>query len=217
MADILQNLLAKSDLLLVFAGMAILLWKALDALSTLAHLLAGQQIAPGKLSGTLLGSVLPKPAASPSETPAPSAGPKTIVLDQAMVDAVKKFEGYEPKAKWDYKQYTNGYGTKAQSSDETVSEAEAERRLIDELGKALAAVQAFVPANTPIGVEQGLTSATFNLGTAWMKAGLGTAVKAGDWTAAKEHLLQYNHAGGQVLDALTRRRQAEVSWFDHPL
>ena len=67
------------------------------------------------------------------------------------------------------------------------------------------------------GVEQALTDAVFNLGTSWMQAGLGQSIKSGDWAAAKEHLLQYNHAGGQVLDGLTKRRQAEVSWFDHPL
>jgi len=42
-------------------------------------------------------------------------------------------------------------------------------------------------------------------------------LKAGDYTKAKESLLQYNHAGGQVLSALTKRREAEVSWFDSPI
>jgi len=214
MADILQNLLSKADLLIVFMGMALLLWRALDALSTLAHLLAGQP-ASSKAAGAIVGTVLPKiPAAAPEPSQPPT---ETVVLDQAFVDFVKRQEGYAPKAKWDYKQYTNGYGTRALSADETISEAEAERRLTDELGKALIAVKAFIPANTPVGVEQALTDASFNLGTAWMKAGLGTAVKAGDWAAAKEHLLQYNHAGGQVLDGLTKRRQAEVNMFDNPL
>ena len=159
---------------------------------------------------------LPTPPPVPKPAPAPPAAP-IVVVDQALVDAVKKFEGFQAQAKWDYKQYTNGYGTVAASADEVVTEAVAEQRLMLELGKAAASVEAFVPANTPVGVEQALTDATFNLGAGWQSAGLGKAVKASDWAAAKEHLLQYNHAGGEVLKGLTARREAEVAWFDKPL
>lgn len=161
--------------------------------------------------------LIPQP---PAQKPSPAATPATdlasVVVDPALVTAVKGFEGFSAKATWDYKQWTNGYGTVAASSDEVVTEAVAEQRLMVELGKAAAAVHAFAP-NAPIGVQQALADLSFNAGPGWMKAGLGAAVKAGDWAAAKEHLLQYNHAGGQVLAGLTKRREAEASWFDKPL
>lgn len=204
--SVIENLISQAPLLIVFGGMAALLWKALHALDVQNQALAQ----------ALARSVTPSQAPS-IPVPSAPAPQQTLILDQAFVNAVKKFEGFAPKAKWDYKQYTNGYGTKATSADEEITEAEAERRLIAELGNALNAVKAFIPSNTPVGVEQALIDASFNLGTSWMQAGLGQAVKAGDWASAKEHLLQYNHAGGQVLDGLTKRRQAEVGWFDNPL
>ena len=33
-------------------------------------------------------------------------------LDPQYADAIKGFEGYAPQAQWDYKQHSNGYGTK---------------------------------------------------------------------------------------------------------
>ena len=42
-----------------------------------------------------------------------------MALDPEYVDAIRKSEGYAPEASWDYKQYSSGYGTKAQPGDET--------------------------------------------------------------------------------------------------
>lgn len=216
MTEILQNLLSKSDLLIVFIGMFALVWRSLSIAHDLSRLaLVGGAPAPTlpkpPPTGVAGTPILPKPSA-------PAPAPATpVVIDPGLIAFVKQQEGFVAKATWDYKQYTNGYGTKAADANEVVTQAVAEQRLQDELGKALTAVKAFVPANTPVGVEQGLTDASFNLGTGWMQAGLGASVKAGDWKAAGEHLLQYNHAGGQVLEALTKRRQAEVNMFDHPV
>jgi GH24 family phage-related lysozyme (muramidase) len=215
MTEILQNLLSKSDLLIVFLGMFALVWKALS----IAHDLSRTALATRQIWPDVPPTEPPPPPPPIATKPAPPVAPPAppVVIDPGLIAFVKQQEGFVAKAQWDYKQYTNGYGTRAASATEVVTQAVAEQRLQDELGKALTAVKAFVPANTPIGVEQGLTSATFNLGTQWMGAGLGAAVKAGDWKAAGEHLLQYNHAGGQVLPDLTKRRQAEVNMFDHPV
>ena len=47
-----------------------------------------------------------------------------------LVAQLKKDEGFTPTAFWDYKQYTNGYGTEAKNPKEEISKQEAERRLI---------------------------------------------------------------------------------------
>ena len=160
------------------------------------------------------------PAAAPVTPPKPApvpvpAEPHPLVSD-ALVQFTSKQEGFSSKAYWDYKQYTIGYGTKASGPNETITEAQAKQALLNELNHAAKSVEAFIP-NAPMGVKQAMIDATFNLGTGWMQQGLGTALKAGDYTKAKESLLQYNHAGGQVLSALTKRREAEVSWFDSPI
>jgi lysozyme family protein len=87
MADILQNLLSKADLLIVFMGMALLLWRSLSALQSsnsenvsltqmLAKLIVGQQVPDKPLPSPV---VPPKPAAVQPSVPAsakPSEPPK---------------------------------------------------------------------------------------------------------------------------------------------
>lgn len=51
------------------------------------------------------------------------------------VEFVKRLEGFTPKAAFDYKQNSVGYGTRAKSKDETLTEAEATDRLKEELAK----------------------------------------------------------------------------------
>jgi GH24 family phage-related lysozyme (muramidase) len=99
---------------------------------------------------------------------------------------------------------------------EVITESEAEKRLQAELANAANSVDQFAP-NAPVGVKQALIDLTYNVGPIWQQQALGTLIKAGSYEEAKAHIVQYNHAGGQVLDSLTKRREAEVSWFDHPL
>lgn len=133
-------------------------------------------------------------------------------LDPSLIAAVKTFEGFTPKAQWDYKQHTNGYGTKAAYPGEVIDEPTANQRLLSELGPAQAKVQGFAP-QAPPGWQKALASLTMNAGPGWMNAGLGSAVKAGDWNKAQELFGQYNKAGGQELPGLTARRQQELSLF----
>jgi lysozyme len=48
-----------------------------------------------------------------------------------------------------------------------------------------------------------------------MTSGLGSAVRAGDWDAARQLFLQYNRAGGQYNPGLANRRAAEAAWFGY--
>ncbi len=131
---------------------------------------------------------------------------------QWLIDAVKKFEGFEPVAQWDYKQFTNGYGTKALGRGEHITREEAEIRLLKELETAARYVDRFKPG-LPEGMRAALISLTFNEGVSWEWAGLGQRVTAEDYDGAKNKLLQYNRAGGRVLPALVKRRRIEASWI----
>ena len=97
-------------------------------------------------------------------------------LDPSLVQSVKGFEGYSPKASWDYKQNSNGYGTRAQYPGEHIDQATADQRLNGELGKAQNVVEQFAP-NAPPGVKRALTSLTYNAGEDWTRSGLGAAVR----------------------------------------
>ncbi len=137
-------------------------------------------------------------------------------LDPQYADAIKGFEGYAPQAQWDYKQNSNGYGTKAQYPGEVIDRATAEQRFQTEIANAQNHVESVAP-NAPPGVKAALTSLTYNAGPGWASSGLGDAVRAGDWTGAAERFQQYNKAGGEVNPGLVARRAKEAAWFGAPL
>ena len=134
------------------------------------------------------------------------------MLDPNYLDAIKQFEGYTAKARWDYAQNTNGYGTRARFAGEVIDKAEADKRFADEIKKAADFVEKFAPGLDE-GSKAALTSLTYNAGTAWTQSGLGHAVASGDLDKTQSLFLQYNKAGGSVLDGLVQRRLQEVAWF----
>lgn len=134
------------------------------------------------------------------------------MVDPSYLDAIKQFEGYTAEARWDYAQNSNGYGTRARFAGEVIDKAEADRRFSSEVQKAAEFVDKFAP-NLDEGSKAALTSLTYNAGTAWSKSGLGEAVASGDLDKARSLFLQYNKAGGNVVDGLVQRRLQEVAWF----
>ncbi|MDO9382629.1 MAG: lysozyme [Hyphomicrobiaceae bacterium] len=132
------------------------------------------------------------------------------------LDAIRKFEGFTPKADWDYAQFTNGYGTKAKYAGEVIDKAEADRRFQTEIAQARAIVDRHAP-HVDEGTKAALTSLTFNAGDKWARSGLGEAIRSGDTERARELFLQYNKAGGEVLPGLAQRRIAEAAWIGQPM
>ncbi|MBR2535445.1 MAG: lysozyme [Hyphomicrobium sp.] len=135
------------------------------------------------------------------------------MIDVKYLDAIKSFEGFTPRAEWDYAQSSNGYGTKALHEGEIIDRAEADRRFKAEIKAAYDIVDRFAP-NLDDGSKAALTSLTYNAGTAWTKSGLGNAIRSGDIETAKSLFQQYNKAGGEVLSGLQARRDAEMAWFN---
>ena len=128
------------------------------------------------------------------------------------LEAIKTFEGFTPKAQWDYAQFSNGYRTKALYAGEAITPDEAERRFAAEIAAARTIVEKHA-AGWDEGTKAALTSLTFNAGTRWVTSGLGEAVRSQDVEAVKEKFLQYTKAGGEVLPGLVRRRLAELDWI----
>jgi lysozyme len=135
-------------------------------------------------------------------------------IDPQYLEAIKGFEGFQPKATWDHKQYSSGYGTKAEPG-EVIDRATAEQRFQEAVQKAAAHVDSVNP-NLPAGARAALISLTYNAGPGWSQSGLGELVKAGDLQGAQARLLEYNKASGQVNPGLVNRRAAEAAWFGSP-
>jgi GH24 family phage-related lysozyme (muramidase) len=133
-------------------------------------------------------------------------------VPSSFVAQVKRSEGFAPAAKWDVKQFSSGYGTKANFEGEQISKEEADGRFNVEFTKAAKIVDAVNPNLDP-GTKAALTSLTFNAGPEWVHAGLGDKVRAGDLDGAKQAFLQYNKAGGETNEGLLNRRYREAQWF----
>jgi GH24 family phage-related lysozyme (muramidase) len=130
---------------------------------------------------------------------------------EKFIRAVKRFEGFAPRAAWDYKQWTSGYGTKAGFKGEPITKEEAEKRLRTELGEAGKAVDRINPNLDP-GTHAALTDLVFNAGAGALK-GIHDAIARGDIEAIRRWLPQhYTTAGGQQLPALVKRRAEEATW-----
>ncbi len=136
-------------------------------------------------------------------------------MHQNYIQAIKSFEGYTPQAKWDYAQFSSGYGTKALYAGEQITPEEAERRFASEIATARNIVEKHAPGLDE-GTKAALTSLTFNAGTRWINSGLGEAVRRQDMEAVKERFLQYTKADGEVLPGLVKRRLAEMQWIGQP-
>lgn len=131
------------------------------------------------------------------------------------LDAIRNFEGFTPKASWDYAQFSNGYGTRARFDGEVIDQAEADRRFRAEISQARDIVERAAP-NIDEGTKAALTSLTYNAGTSWIQSGLGEAVRAGDLDVVRDIFQKYNKAGGEVLPGLVRRRTEEAQWIGNP-
>jgi lysozyme len=133
-------------------------------------------------------------------------------MDSFYLDAIRKFEGFATQARWDYAQFTNGYGTRAQSPGEVVDRAEAERRFRSEITNARAIVERQAPALDE-GTKAALTSLTYNTGASWVNSGLGEAARGGNLDQVRALFCQYCKAGGEVVPGLVSRRAAEALWI----
>jgi GH24 family phage-related lysozyme (muramidase) len=128
------------------------------------------------------------------------------------VSAIRQTEGYDARPRWDVKQWTVGYGTRASGPDERVTPEQAETRFNAEIIKAARIVDSVNP-NLDAGTRAALTSLSFNTGDSWTRSGLGDRIRAGDLGAAREAFLNYNKVNGETDPGVAARRAREASWF----
>jgi GH24 family phage-related lysozyme (muramidase) len=142
-------------------------------------------------------------------------GGSQVSADGSLVDIVKQFEGFNPRAYSDYGQTSIGYGTKGKPG-EVLTEQQASQRLEAELaGHAKRIEEAAALKGITLNENQfkALTSFDYNTGK-----GTNLIGRFGDkpeQLAAK--MLEYTKADGETLRGLEKRRQVEAALFLSPV
>jgi lysozyme len=143
------------------------------------------------------------------------------------VELVKKFEGLHrlgkdglirayrcPAGRW-----TIGYGhTKGVRSAMTITQADADRMLLEDLGEFAATVERVVTVDLSQNQFDALVSLAYNIGAgAFTKSTLLKTLNAGKYSSVPEQFMRWNKATVegklQPLEGLTRRRTAEAALF----
>jgi GH24 family phage-related lysozyme (muramidase) len=131
-----------------------------------------------------------------------------------LISFIAGLEGFKEKAYEDYGQISIGFGTKAGSLDETISREQAMKDLTKEVMKSRTIV---LKAAKEYGYDwtenqvDALTSFTYNTG----QGGFNQLIEGGTRgdEEISEMMLEYNKAGGKVLEGLVKRRKAEAKLF----
>lgn len=150
---------------------------------------------------------------------------RELKASDKIIDLIKHFEGFLPKAKEDYGQYTIGYGTACDPDDypNGITKAEAEVLLRDAVKKFEGYVNNFAN-NNKLTLTQNqfdaLLSFTYNLGPAWLNSSstMRTAVLTGKtgndflfaitmWCTASSNGERY------ILNSLVQRRLIEANVY----
>lgn len=136
---------------------------------------------------------------------------------QACIDLVKASEGLRLQAYRDSGgKPTIGYGhTAGVKMGQTITEAEAEQLLVDDLDDAADGVRRLVTVSLKQGQFDALCDFVFNLGAGrLMGSTLLRVLNRGDYGAAAVQFKFWVMGGGEVLPGLVKRRAAERALFE---
>jgi len=125
------------------------------------------------------------------------------------LNLIKRFEGYTPKPKWDYRQHSVGYGTRWEPGTPVGTQQDHEAALAREAGN----VNGWLAQNVTVPLDEqkrgALTSFGFNLGVDDLER-LKPDINAGNWPTVAKRMLSFNKAGGEVNQGLVNRRRQEA-------
>ena len=135
----------------------------------------------------------------------------------AGVAMTKQLEGLQLTAYQDQAgRWTIGYGHAGPDvhAGLTITQAQAEQLLERDLAAAVACVNRAVTSGINQNQFDALVDFVFNLGCgSLLSSTLLRQVNAGDFTAAAQQFLLWDHAGGLVVPGLLERRRAELQLF----
>ena len=132
-----------------------------------------------------------------------------------LISFVASFEKFSATPYDDFKQTSIGYGSKATSKDQRLTEAEAKNLLKRDLNNARNIV---LKMKKDSGYDwsknqvDALTSFTHNLGAGNFKKLTENGTRGDE--EISDMLLEYKYAGGKVREGLVKRREAELKLFN---
>ena len=139
-----------------------------------------------------------------------------LKTSQEGISLIKSFEGCELTA---YRCSANvptiGYGHTAGVSDgDTCTQEEAESMLAEDLVEFEDYVKNYVESELQQNEFDALVAWTYNLGPANLKEStMLKELNSGNFEEVPRQMKRWNRAGGEVLDGLIRRREAESRLF----
>jgi GH24 family phage-related lysozyme (muramidase) len=140
-------------------------------------------------------------------------------LSQTGLDLIKASEGFKPAVYNDVAGFpTIGYGHKllpGESFPNGVTEAQATNILSSDANQAVQAVNRLVTVSLTQGQFDALVDFTYNLGAgALTYSTLLKLLNEGQYDAAGQQLLLWDHAAGVVSAGLLTRREAELALWN---
>jgi len=138
-------------------------------------------------------------------------------ISQEGIALIKKFEGCELKA---YKcaagVWTIGYGsTKGVEENDTITQEDADKLLTEEMSEYEGYVNDMVESDLKQNEFDALVSWVYNLGPSNLSSStLLQKLNNKDWDDVPNQIKRWNKAGGEVLQGLVRRREAEALLFE---
>lgn len=132
------------------------------------------------------------------------------------IKLIQSFEGCELTAYRDPAGVlTIGWGhTKGVTEGETITQTEANNLLKGDLKDFVDGVNSLVKVNLNQNQFDALVSFAYNVGLSALESStLLSLLNHGDYKGAANEFPKWNHAGGEVLDGLTKRRLAEQTLF----
>jgi len=144
----------------------------------------------------------------------PSMEDSDVNMSGDIIDMIASFEGFRRTAYDDFGQLSIGYGTKATSKNQTMTEEEARKELTKQVMQARTIV---LKAAEKHGYDwsenqiDALTSFTYNLGQGNLNQLLENGTRGNE--EISEMMLEYDKADGKTLGGLTKRRKAEADLF----
>lgn len=132
-----------------------------------------------------------------------------------LVEFVMSYEKFSSSAYDDFKQISIGYGTKASSKNQTITEAEAKKLLekdLDAARKTVLKLKETAGYDWSESQVDALTSFTYNLGAGNLRKLTENGTRGDEEIA--DMLPEYKYAGGKVRDGLIKRRAAELKLFN---
>ena len=130
---------------------------------------------------------------------------------------IKKFEGCELESyHCSADVITIGYGhTKGVSEGDTCTQEEADQMLADDLEEFEGYVEKYVDVALSQNQRDAVIAWTFNLGPANLKSStMLKELNSGNYAKVPSEMRRWNKAGGETLEGLIRRREAESLLFE---